>query len=474
MAEIARSVNPSRLPRPPFSSTMRLMKATRFRVGERSMDQATGTVSFVYMVEFEDGASETFTERMTLDDGLRTALPDAGPAGDACLRAIHIAAGMSYWKMHCAPSIIADGMTADEAAFWNDIYTKGLGEFFYQNQIDFRGLVDLSTDPEAPAPTPGTVPTTDRVIANVGGGKDSIVAIELLKGSSMDGDAFTLNTSDVQERVEQIIGWPVRRITRTLDPEMVRRSKAGEVLNGHVPITLLYTLTATLVAILTRSKYVVLANERSANVGNVEYLGAQINHQWSKSEEAEKMIQDHVRTFITPDVVPFSLLRPMSELEVLRRFAEHPAYFHAFSSCNRNFAIEKPLPQREGHAYWCGSCPKCAFVFAGLAAFLPKATVVDIFGKDLFADPDLLPLYRELLGIKDFKPFECVGAPEETIVAFERAHANGAYEEDASMRMYLDEARPDENALNALDTEAFRLGDTSLLPEPFRPLYEAR
>ena len=72
--------------------------------------------------------------------------------------------------------------------------------------------------------------------------------------------------------------------------------------------------------------------------------------------------------------------------------SRHFKYFPAFSSCNKNFTIKDKQAVR-----WCCDCPKCAFVFAGLAAFLAKEKVIEIFGENLFAKKDLFPLYRELL-----------------------------------------------------------------------------
>jgi hypothetical protein len=52
-----------------------------------------------------------------------------------------------------------------------------------------------------------------------------------------------------------------------------------------------------------------------------------------------------------------------------------------------------------------------------MRAFLPAEEVNEVFGRNLFADETLLPLFRELLGIEGCKPFECVGTNEEMAVA---------------------------------------------------------
>lgn len=413
------------------------MKAISFRFDGHSIDKTSGILTFDFSILFEDGHRESFHERLMLDDGLLAALPSADP--DAVRRvmdALHLALGMSYWKMHCAPTIeCASPLSFEQAAWWNTAYTKGLGEFFYNNKIDFRGLVAFPSDASATAEA-SAIGAMEAAISTIGGGKDSVVAAKLLKEKGIPMSLFALSPTSLHRTMASMIGAPLHTISRELDPEMVRRSKAGEVLNGHVPITLVYTLCATLVAILTKARFVVLANEKSANVGNVGYLGEEINHQWSKSEEAERMLNGYIRTNIAADIEMYSILRPYTEFEVLQKFVEMPEYFHIFSSCNKNFRLEKPLPTREGHAYWCGSCPKCAFVFAGLAALLPRATVVDIFGKDLFEDEALIPLYRALLGREAFKPFECVGTIEETQQIFEQIKKRATFSDTPVMNMY--------------------------------------
>lgn len=62
---------------------------------------------------------------------------------------------------------------------------------------------------------------------------------------------------------------------------------------------------------------------------------------------------------------------------------------------------------------WCGKCPKCLFVYTILSPYLYKDELVDIFGKDLFEDKELLKTFIELTGNGKTKPFECVGTFEE-------------------------------------------------------------
>jgi hypothetical protein len=105
----------------------------------------------------------------------------------------------------------------------------------------------------------------------------------------------------------------------------------------------------------------------------------------------------------------------MYEINIAKRFAEYSQYFDSFSSCNNNFKIiesNKTTADRR-----CGVCPKCAFVYTTLRPFLSNEDTHKIFHQELYDNQDLLPLYKELLGIEGIKPFECVGTNEEVMYA---------------------------------------------------------
>jgi hypothetical protein len=363
--------------------------------------------------------------------------------------------------MYCPEKIQVETvrLNREQANFWNTVYTKGLGEFFYQNKIDFRGLVQFPFEEDVEPASAISFERRDRCLLPFGGGKDSIVSAEQLKARGKTFDLYWMGNFPLLEKIVASMGLKPLVVKRELDPNMMQQSKDGDVpYNGHIPISTLYTFIGLLTCLLFDYRYVVLSNEHSANFGNVMYLGQEINHQWSKSLEFERLMQDYVRRFITPDVTAFSLLRPYHEIEIVRQFVQYPNYFGLFSSCNRNFTISKTAPEREGKAYWCGECPKCAFVFALLSAFLPKAQLVGIFGKNLFADPALRPVYRELLGLEETKPFECVGTPDEVRYALWRACERGEYQDDPIMRLFVEQVKPQMNSIDDMEKELFASG----------------
>ena len=51
--------------------------------------------------------------------------------------------------------------------------------------------------------------------------------------------------------------------------------------------------------------------------------------------------------------------------------------------------------------------------------------VVEAFGEDLLEVPENLAVWRELLGLHNHIPWECVGQPEETQYYFYKLHQQG-------------------------------------------------
>ncbi|MEK7556584.1 MAG: hypothetical protein AAB538_01270, partial [Patescibacteria group bacterium] len=388
---------------------------------------------------------------------------------DSILQNLSLVLGISYYKLYVPPELVLESpLTPDQAKFWNLVYRKGLGEFWYRNNFDptmFPGFPSeqrvlpaasppsgarrqafRATDGGPPQPSPAV--HLNKALVGIGGGKDSIVAVELLKQEGIDVTGFVVETergSAIVDAVIHALEIPALRIKRTLDPKLFEEHPGSY--NGHVPISAMYAWLGLALAVASGHRWVVVGNEYSSNFGNLEYKGEVINHQWSKSAEFEQAFQEYVRAYITPETEYFSLLRPFHEIRITEQLTKLPIWEKVktkFSSCNRNFLhhppshkamADKPLwpAGRSFSGGWCGECPKCAFVFAMLAAFVPKDELVEIFGKNLFAEEQLFPLYNDLLGWGSLKPFDCVGTFEETQAAFALAAENG-YENEPAVR----------------------------------------
>lgn len=382
---------------------------------------------------------------------------------DRLLFNVHLAIGISYWKAYVPKEIqIKTGeLSKEQALFWNTVYTKGLGEFFYTNQLDFRGLVHFPFLDNVDH-TPVALDTNDTSLVLLGGGKDSLVTVELMQAMKQPFDTYSLNQYDIiSQQADKLTGQHYV-VKRYIDKKLLELNEAGAY-NGHVPISMVYTFTALLLAAIKKHSYVIASNERSANSGNVEYQGEEINHQWSKSFEFEQMFQQYVESYITSDIKYFSLLRPLSEFHIAKLFSQYPQWHELFTSCNRNFTMAGHDGKR-----WCGQCAKDAFVFTILSSWLPQSDLVKIFGKNIYADRALLDLFKQLLGKKDHKPFDCVGTVEEMTVALELAQQPGEYQGDLIMKYFTDEILPTFHNLEGTKEALLKPSADHAIPEQFQ------
>jgi hypothetical protein len=177
---------------------------------------------------------------------------------------------------------------------------------------------------------------------------------------------------------------------------------------------------------------VVMSNESSASSPNLYWRGEPVNHQWSKSADAEQALQAALLSRVGVTGLYFSLLRHLNEMQIARLFARTTAYDGVLTSCNNAYTIDRPATER-----WCGNCPKCRFVFLAMAPFAGVERMVGIFGADLLRDESQLPGYRELLGITSFKPFECVGEISESQAAVARLAELAQWREAVVVRRLL-------------------------------------
>lgn len=321
---------------------------------------------------------------------------------------------ISYWKAACSPEVIIKphSLSASQVKFWKKIYFNGLGEFFYMNSIivkedDFMKLVFQQENP-VPAFT-GNI-AGDSLVP-VGGGKDSSVTMGLLKKSGRKWLPFVINPRITTRDVIQAAGKNEDQTVdfyREISPQLLKLNREG-FLNGHTPFSALLAFYSLLAAYLTDRHEIILSNESSAN--EVTVPGTTINHQYSKSVEFERDFREFTRSSISPIFNYFSLLRPLTELQIASLFSHMPEYFHHFKSCNVGSKTDS----------WCGLCPKCLFTFIILSPFLNPETLVSIFGHNLLDDPAMERTLEELSGIAGIKPFECIGTVEEVNVALNEA-----------------------------------------------------
>ena len=313
----------------------------------------------------------------------------------------------SYWKPTCSKNIIIEcGKLDDLQIAWvKKLMLNGLGEFFYTNGITpEKDFVNITSKGESYPFTDNN--NYDGYLIAVGGGKDSIVSLEILKNEE-NRHAFIMNNRKVCFDCAEIAG--VKDIInpeRLFDKNIIELNNRG-FLNGHTPISSCIAFVAYISAYLNGLKYIVLSNESSSNEASVK--GTNINHQYSKSFEFENDFRWYVDNYLTNKIEYFSLLRPLNELEIMKIFTKYPKYFKHFISCN-NGGKRKNIGKTDG---WCLSCPKCLFIYIIMSYFVDEETMIDVFGANMLDDKGMLNYFLELLGKTDNKPFECVGTIEE-------------------------------------------------------------
>lgn len=153
---------------------------------------------------------------------------------------LHIALGVSYYKLFPTKKIRVETLALNEEqkAFWKQFYLKGLGEFFYQNQLDPRGLACFSSTETAPLYDQKISLKADKSLVLFGGGKDSLVTVELLKKQGQDFDLFSFGKEYLLHELAQGPTGKKRLIfIRELDLPQIKKLLAEGYYNGHVPIT---------------------------------------------------------------------------------------------------------------------------------------------------------------------------------------------------------------------------------------------
>ncbi len=331
---------------------------------------------------------------------------------------VHWMCGVSYYKSGLAKEIIFKCKQPSEQmlSFIKKTWFHGLAELVYEN-----GLKGVSTLKSINPPTKTLLSKDLRVLTPfklvaLGGGKDSLVTIEELKLHGSEIKLFMVGNSSLIKSVAEFIGLPLIQVKRKIDDKLIAYNKAGAI-NGHVPITAINSAIGVLTALLFDCSEVVFSNEKSADSENtINADGDKVNHQYSKSYEFEKDFCAIIFKEITQDVHYYSQQRQFSELEILQKFAQYPQYFPVFTSCNRNFHLDG---SHNNNSLWCCDCPKCRFVFLGLAPFIEKSELLKIFGQNLMDDESQKHGFAELLGYEGIKPFECVGEIHESRQAFD-------------------------------------------------------
>jgi len=383
---------------------------------------------------------------------------------------------VSYWKATCSPKVhIACGnLSQEQSEWWRKLYKKGLGEFFYTNGIeaddDFMSIVcneqsehiEKSTHSHSSASVE-VLPSYEKTLIPVGGGKDSVVTIELLKNYT-DRFCYIINPRKATLDTVVATSIPADRVVianRTIDKNVIDLNKKG-FLNGHTPFSAIVAFSSVIAAYIHKIGFVALSNESTASEPTV--LGSDVNHQYSKSLEFETDFIEFEAKYILSGVKYFSFLRPLTEIGIAKIFSQLKNYHPIFRSCNVGSKND----------IWCANCPKCLFVYTILSPFLPPLEMEKIFGKNMLDDVALMTDFEKLAGLQAEKPFECVGSRDEVNAALQELVR--IYERDDKPLPKLLEAYKKFDTLNKQDIAEMcsSFDEKNYVPEQFVKLLEAR
>ncbi len=333
---------------------------------------------------------------------------------------------LSYWKAACPPRIIIKPfhLNDEQVNWWKKLYFYGLGEFFYLNSIDASQdeFVEIESASANLVERHVISPRYDmsKVIIPIGGGKDSIVTLNLLKESNKNFRCLVINPRQATNETIETIGLTnndIIEIKRTIDPQLLKLNDKG-FLNGHTPFSALLAFVSLLASSITGINNIALSNESSANESTIinselitkspNYQITKLpNHQYSKSFEFEKDFRSYVSKYISKDINYYSFLRPLNELQIASIFSSYTRFHNVFKSCNAGSKTDT----------WCCECPKCLFTYIILSPFIAQTKLENIFGENLLDSADFLYIFNQLIGIEKTKPFDCIGTIDEVNAA---------------------------------------------------------
>lgn len=411
----------------------------------------------VVSLSYRIGDDLTFTEVVTFPFDL----PDT-PAVHRAVHLLHLVAGVSYYKVVAPTTLVTPALSNAEWTLVERLYDDGLREMAYRNGIE----VPLPVDIRAAAPEGDLLDELREAVPDsagtgalipIGGGKDSALVAALVP----DGVLFAVNPVGAQHHLAASLDRPLVGVTRTLDPKLRELNEAGAT-NGHVPVTAITSAVSVLAAVALGLRDVVMGIERSADEPTVVTDGGvPVNHQFSKSGEAERLLR---AAFAPTGVRYLSLLRPLTELAIGAGVVAQ-GLADDIVSCNRVFTVwNENTSSREQRP--CGECAKCLFTALMLAPSSTPDEIAGRFGRPLLDETDHVEPVRDLWSAE--KPFDCVGERLETAAAVALLAGQDRWRSQVVVHAVAEEAR----ALLAdagVDAASFlEPGPLDELPEEYR------
>ncbi|NEO02239.1 MAG: hypothetical protein F6K50_44835 [Moorea sp. SIO3I7] len=325
-------------------------------------------------------------------------------------------------------NLVAENLSQPVLELFAKIYQGVFGQHWYENNItDYPGPELIYSQGSLSNSKPISIfGGNSTVLAGCGGGKDSIVAMKMLQEAdvpfaSMQYSHSVYGKADIQHNlISGVLEYvtPLKKHKISIYDDFIDYPFLQLYFPDNSGITVPETpvsIFESLPLMLNEGyNYLALAHEKSANTGNLfwEKLGKEVNHQWGKGYEAEKELNEFIQANLLSNFSYFGILQPIYDFRIFKNLAKYPEVLPKIHSCN----IQKP---------WCKKCPKCAYVWLGLMAVFEPASVDAVFGSNLFDDDDLLPIFREMIGLAEHTPFECIGEIDESRLAMKKCLEKG-------------------------------------------------
>ncbi|MEE9412866.1 MAG: hypothetical protein V3V22_07420 [Methylococcales bacterium] len=418
-----------------------------FSFDKYEYDFQNGKAKFYY--SFDD--SIIFTEEIIFNNSPKSLSMDKQVALDRILSYLHLALGVSYYKAAVPSKIIVKtgDISKHTGLFFDKLYLNGLDEFAYTNNLSLKKVIKFPFS-DSKKNLSVNINLKDRAVLPIGGGKDSLVAYDIIKSSGNEFCLFHIGDHSCYKELQTYSKNNIINIHRKISNNIIKLNNMGAY-NGHIPISSIFAFLSLAASVIYDYNTVIMSNERSANVGSIMSDGKEVNHQYSKSLEFETDFSKLVSDEIINSYAYFSMLRPFSELSISKMFSKLTYAHDMFISCNQASKLKNKLDK------WCLNCPKCRFVFLSLSPYIKKNDLINIFGFNLLDDPSQENGYMALVGIDDSKPFECVGEIEESIVAFSLVSKNNEWHNDLIVKKIM-------NRISLSNDELVRLTNEVLQP----------
>ena len=335
---------------------------------------------------------------------------------DSALFLAFVILGTSYYKAEPTTYVkLPEKIDKAKATFFSKIYQEGLSQFAFENHLKRSNLAHFEAEKPLENSTSNVITGPEKTLCLVSGGKDSLLSYEKLKEQGKNLEIAYISANGAYPAILNELGTPII-IERQIDKENLK--KAGG-LNGHVPVTLINEAISLIQAILISANHIEFGIGKEGLEPHAWIGDLPVNHQWSKTEEAQNLIKNYIKTYVASDITIGSCLENLTELQIAKEFAAKcwDKYAGKFSSCNvANYKQDEDNKTLK----WCGKCAKCANSYLLFCPFVPFEKQKEIFGRDLFSDPDLTEIFKGLLGIDGvMKPFECIASIDELRWAYE-------------------------------------------------------